>query len=273
MDLLNFINEKREFKRLTSLAKVKRQISQAHHFKIKTKTDVDNIKHFMKRDYKVCSNPLARYYKIPFAQWIAKSIRNTPLTPNIISITNILFFAVVFVILIFQGSYLSMILLAISVQIYHILDIVDGYLARLKNMKSHYGAWIDAVGDKFIFQLIFISISVSLFIKQSEPIYLILCIVFLSGLGLHSYSAYLTDRFYPGHIHKDRLKTKVKSMGFTKIFLFFLDNDTIYHMISFFALINKIGWLVVFYAVYFNLIWLSYVAYHSYNYSRQDSIN
>jgi len=164
-----------------------------------------------------------------------------------------------------------MILLAILVHVYHILDITDGHLARLKNMKTSYGAWIDGWGDKFIFQLIFISISLSLFFKQSNNLYLILCIFLLAGQGLHLYLAYLTDRFYPDHIKTDTLKMRVKNMSFSKVFLFFMENDVVYHMISLFALINRIGWLVIFYAVYFNLVWLSYVAYHSYKYLKTNN--
>lgn len=256
-----------DFKRMRAMIKKgDSDVKKVRHFEIKTEHDIQGIKDFLKRDYRDYFNPLAKYYLEPIGEGLAKVCKDTWLTPNFVSIFNVLFFGLLFTILIFISEYWSMILLAVSIQIYHMFDIMDGHLARLKNMKSSYGAWVDGGGDKFIFELIFISIALSLFFKERKVFYLMLCIFLLAGEGLRSYLAYLTDRFYLGHITEDEMKVRVKRMPFARIFLFFLENDILYHMISLFALINKIGWLLIFYAVYFNLVWLAYVGYFSYRY-------
>lgn len=260
-----------DFKRLRKLIKNNGDLKKAIHFKINTDQDIQGMKDFIKRDYRDYFNPIAKYYLEPIGEWLARVLKDTPITPNFVTIFNILFFTFFFVIWIFNGSYFSMILLALFIQVYHMLDITDGHLARLKNMKSSYGAWVDGGGDKFTFQVIFISISLSLFVRSSNVFYLLLCIFLLAGEGLRSYLAYLTDRFYIGHITDDKLKMKVKSMPLVKIFLFFLENDILYHLISLFALLNRLDWLLIFYAIYFNLMWLGYVAYFSYRYIKTGS--
>lgn len=256
-----------DFKRMKALIKKgDTDIKKVHYFKIKTEHDIQGIKDFLKRDYRDYFNPIAKHYLEPIGEGLARVCKDTWLTPNFVSIFNVLFFGLIFVILIFIGKYWSMILLAVSIQVYHMFDIMDGHLARLKNMKSSYGAWVDGGGDKFIFQLIFISISLSLFLKEGKILYLILCIFLLAGEGMRSYLAYLTDRFYPGHITEDEMKVRVKKTVFSRLFLFFLENDILYHTLSLFAILNKLGWLLIFYTVYFNLIWLAYVGYFSYRY-------
>lgn len=255
-----------DFKKLKKLVKRKKELKSAQYFKIEKEKDITNIKDFAKRDYRAFWNPLARYYKEPIGEWLAEVLKDSWLTPNFVSIVNVLLFSLIFVLLIFNGSYLSMILLAILIHVFHIWDIVDGHLARLKDMRSSYGGWIDGSGDKFLFHVIVMSIALALFIKEGNTFYLVVALFLLAGQAMYSYVSMLSDRFFTGHMTKDKLKMKVKGMVLVKSSLLFLDNDIMYHTLSLFAIINRIEWFLIFYGVYFNFAWLSYVAYYSYRY-------
>ena len=83
---------------------------------------------------------------------------------------------------------------------------------------------------------------------------------------MYSYLALLSDRFFVEHMAQDKLKMQVKGVAPVKYFLFFLDNDVMYHLVSLSAVINRVGWFLIFYCIYFNLVWVGYVVYHSYKY-------
>ena len=72
---------------------------------------------------------------------------NTSWTPNQITIISGVFGIAGAALLIFQDHFF-LIMAGICIQIFTILDLVDGNIARAKKMQSNFGAWLDAFFDK-----------------------------------------------------------------------------------------------------------------------------
>src|SRR5471030_1277520 len=80
-----------------------------------------------------------RFYTYKLVEPILPMISKTFITPNMVTIANI-----IFSIILFYGAYnRDYIFCSIVIQIYLFLDILDGNLARYKNMKSKLGAKLD----------------------------------------------------------------------------------------------------------------------------------
>lgn len=81
-------------------------------------------------------------------------IGRTPLTPNQITLANYLNAVIVLVLIIDQWFLPA----AMLIQLYLVLDILDGNLARYKQQFSKLGAKLDNIGDRFFYNAIMIAI-------------------------------------------------------------------------------------------------------------------
>lgn len=93
------------------------------------------------------------YYRL-IAIPIIKLLLRTPVTPNMVSWFNIFFS----VIILFLFATNNILLAIVLVFVRNILDCVDGGLARVKQQFSPWGGFLDFLGDKIMYSLIFLSI-------------------------------------------------------------------------------------------------------------------
>lgn len=98
-----------------------------------------------------------RFYTCELVEPILPVISKTFITPNMITIANIIFSFILF----YKAYNESYIFCAIGIQIYLFLDVLDGNLARYKNMKSKLGAKLDYWCDTFFYNLIFIFLGIN----------------------------------------------------------------------------------------------------------------
>lgn len=92
------------------------------------------------------------------AKRVGKLLVNTPITPNMITISNLL---IVFP-LTCLFSYLKIYwMIALLVNIYIFFDDLDGGLARLKELFSRYGAKLDVVADYLMYSVGYIFVAIS----------------------------------------------------------------------------------------------------------------
>jgi archaetidylinositol phosphate synthase len=131
------------------------------------------------------------------------SIGQTFITPNMVTIFNICLSFVIFY-LAYEKYY---VLVALLIQLYLFLDILDGNLARYKNMKSELGAKLDTFCDTFFYNFIFIFLGIHV-----VEWYLIAAVVALINL----YGLIATHYIVP------RLR-KIKTIKRTGIKKWFLD--------------------------------------------------
>lgn len=203
-------------------------------------------------------NPLSRYYVEPFGEWLGTKLAKTGITPNAVTLFNTATSSLAGLLVYFGGT-LNLILFALIIQWFHALDISDGQIARLTGKKSKFGKWIDRAGDRFVMNAWMVVIGFSLYAHSGKPIFLIATIVLFFGKYLYSFLSLTSDIDYGQQ--PDSLRDNVKRNPLTWIFLLFIDFDIQQHLLSLAALANKFDWYVLFYAVYFNLIWIAYFLY------------
>ena len=97
---------------------------------------------------KETDGPISRYLNRPISTRITKFLLNTGISPNEISFVSFLA-AVVAAITFSLGGYLLLVIGGLFAQISSIVDGCDGEVARLKFKESRYGAWFDAVLDRY----------------------------------------------------------------------------------------------------------------------------
>lgn len=149
---------------------------------------------------------------LPIEKKIVKWIMKTSITPNMITLFNLM---VIFPLVGFTAYKKYYILIALLVQIYMFLDNVDGDLARNKHMQSELGAKLDVITDTifFTFGYLFIGLSVEL------PIYVIIIAIMIQ----HIYGIVATYYIVP----KIR---NIKNFEHTKIKKYFAKKNIMFGM-------------------------------------------
>lgn len=121
------------------------------------------------------SAPRRENYFESFYNIIAKVV--TPLfmslTPNQVTLISGIFGVIGAILLAFHESYNCLVLSVLLIQIYTVLDLVDGNIARAKKMSSKFGQWLDVFFDKLNDFLIIFGLSYSCFKIQNDERYLI----------------------------------------------------------------------------------------------------
>ena len=113
------------------------------------------------------------FYTAKIVKPLLPIIAQTRITPNMVTIFNS-FLAMYIFYLSYSQRYT---VVAILIQVYLFLDILDGNLARYKNMKSNLGAKLDSINDRIFYSLIFIFVGIT-----EVPWYLIISVILLVNI-------------------------------------------------------------------------------------------
>lgn len=119
---------------------------------------------------------LLKYLTLPLTYFI---VNYTKLTPNIITIFSLLF-GITSAYFYFNNQVL---LGALCYIFSYLMDAIDGKVARLKKIKSDYGAWLDIFVDRFNFIIITIALSCA-FLIDVDVLFAIIAPSLLIGLFL-----------------------------------------------------------------------------------------
>ncbi|MEJ5301618.1 MAG: NTP transferase domain-containing protein [Thermodesulforhabdaceae bacterium] len=103
---------------------------------------------------------LTRHINRRISLAITKRLADLPITPNQITVINFLI-GLAGCIMIFEGTYLSIILGSIAFLFSSIFDGCDGELARLRFQKSRLGAWLDVTTDNIVHWVLFTALTVA----------------------------------------------------------------------------------------------------------------
>lgn len=95
------------------------------------------------------------------------------ITPNQITIISG-FFGIAGAVLLLLKSHVMLVLAAVCIQLFAILDLVDGNIARAKNMQSSFGEWLDVFFDKLNDFLLIACLTIGAYRDISQPHVLIL---------------------------------------------------------------------------------------------------
>lgn len=89
----------------------------------------------------------AYYFYAQIAYWIVRLVARTRLTPNVFTASSLIL-GILAAVAGAQGSYPSLLLAILLLNISFILDCVDGQLARGKHLSSLFGQWFDIHSDR-----------------------------------------------------------------------------------------------------------------------------
>lgn len=173
------------------------------------------------------------FYTTKVVEPLLPVISKTFITPNMITIFNS-FLAMFIFYLAYNQRYIWV---AILIQCYLFLDILDGNLARYKNMKSDLGAKLDSINDRIFYTLIFIFIGIG-----EVPLYLIISVIFLINLYAILATFYIVPRLR-------KLETVerhgVKKYFMDRGFIIGMDLGTVDILVTIFLLLGKINILYI----------------------------
>jgi len=141
-------------------------------------------------------NYLDRLFYRPLGFRIAKSLRNTGITPNAITIISIFVGAAAGPLFYFNDIKPNLLGVAFLVCA-NILDCVDGQLARLTGIKSEIGRILDGIAGDIWFALIYIFLALRLNVQFDTCLFFIPAV--LSGAS-HLLQANITDYYKTVHL-------------------------------------------------------------------------
>jgi phosphatidylglycerophosphate synthase len=170
------------------------------------------------------------YLLRPIAHLIVRALYRTTVTPNQITVASIVAGTIAAMLYAVAGpAYLPVAGLCITLK--DLLDSADGQLARVKQLYSRFGRFLDSVGDLAVNLLVFAAISIALFHDTGwSPVFLLGLAGFL-GISLrvsyhvfyqtsflHLRSAYAVNRITE-EIQKDDLAADQRALRMQRIFL------------------------------------------------------
>jgi phosphatidylglycerophosphate synthase len=192
-------------------------------------------------------------------------LMRTRVTPNQVTILSLVcaIFAGIFFAM---GSWVFLIIAAIFVELYITLDLIDGELARLKNMKSDFGRWFEGVVDNVATALILIgmffgALNSPQILWYQFPVILLYLSAFFAIVGYYitAYSYYYGKVCFEGrNVEKGSGKTKSKGHFLLKSVKGYSRGFQILIFV-FAGLFNQLLVGLILFALWSNLIWIGRV--------------
>ncbi len=180
---------------------------------------------------------ISRMFNRPVSKRITRWLVNTNLTPNALSIISFVF-CLIAAALFSIGSYISFFLGGLLAQFTSVLDGCDGEVARLKFQTSRYGAWLDAVLDRYGDAAIVLGIIYGLWNYSANTEVWLIGYIALVGSLISSYTATKYDEIVK--------KTKSSTWRFGR--------DTRLFLVMVFSILNELYLFLVFIGVLSNLV-------------------
>jgi hypothetical protein len=191
----------------------------------------------------------------------------TSLTPNHVTIISGLF-GVVGAFLLISQDYSNLIIAGVFIQIFSILDLVDGDIARAKKMQSSFGWWLDIFFDKLNDFLVILCLSLGVFFRTGDYRALLLGTVLMGFVFSIQFILVINDHLFIKDrkvnedvgVHEDHIDPKNPTLYLRLIhFCKFLNNhlplrhNSFLFLISFFALIDALVFGLIFMTIHAGL--------------------
>lgn len=143
-------------------------------------------------------NYVDRIFYRPIGFRIARSLKDTGITPNTVTLISILVGVAGACMFYFTGNMTLTLVGIIGLVCANILDCVDGQLARMTGIKSEIGRILDGVAGDLWFLTIYIAISLRLYDEVGSVIIFIIAAL---SLVSHLTQAALTDYYKTLHLY------------------------------------------------------------------------
>ncbi|MBN2406075.1 MAG: CDP-alcohol phosphatidyltransferase family protein [Elusimicrobia bacterium] len=239
------------------LRKGKKNFEKAIRWEMRTEEDIKNVETVLLRYHMY---PIATRINLEIAKLFVIPLKNSRVHPNHITYISLVsgLLACTFFLL---AEYKYILLGALFLQIQCTLDFADGYLARLKNMSSDFGMYLDGVVNKVVESFSLIAISYGLFLKSDNSIHLSICLLVLLGYFMILVMTNLKNSAFGRNksagfnreatLYVNTLIKKTKS-----VYTFLETWDTRVYLICLFAVLNRLDMAMIYFAVDFNIRWL-----------------
>lgn len=223
--------------------------SKAILWRIKTLADTQRASETLRRENKFI---ISRYLILKWGRRLARFFSSTSITPNQMTLFSLL--VAIFAALCFaSGQYKFFILGAFLLLLYGTLDFADGHLARLKKLESDFGKQLEVIVGKSAQSIIHAGIAWGLFLKYSNPIFILLGFIIIISDFMYNYVISTTKM----QVAEDK-KFEEKGMGWLrqlkKIHNIFYSWDIKFYLFVIFAIIDKLQIIFSFYAIYFAML-------------------
>jgi phosphatidylglycerophosphate synthase len=213
--------------------------------------------------------PVGKYTVQPIARKLADILARTAVTPNQITATGLACGVLSATMLTSSDKYIIA-TGGLFILLFWILDNTDGHVARLKDMCSDFGAWLDANTDQFVENILYVSVSISGYLHTKNIIYLLAGLAIFFGKYMYFYVWLTRQNILAKSVeHFAQVMTKNikqnKNNLFISVLLLWYNYDIRIHLLSLCAIIGHLEYALLFYAAYFNLIWVVDSSYILYN--------
>lgn len=242
-------------------------IDHALMWVIKNKNDIKRTEDYYTR---LTWNPLGRYYVIPLGEGLARFLsKKTNVTPNQVTLWSLLAAIAASILFSFNNYYLGLVA-ALSLHLFFILDVTDGYIARLKKISSDFGAFLDGVVDETGIAACVLGITIGVQKKyQNEWIWVIgFLIIFGSFMGAYMHE--LRTKFLKNNSPREvieNFKRKPIVTSFSNILSFLGAWDVRIFIICLCAVFGELIFALIYLCLLNNLwivsVFLEYVRYTS----------
>ena len=157
--------------------------------------DVDDEKAFKKAETKLLDTlkkpsdgPISRYLNRPISTRVTRHLLRTDITPNYVSFFSFIL-AILGALFFFLGGYINLIVGAILAQVSSVIDGCDGEIARLKFQETDFGAWFDAVLDRYADAFLLFGLTYYVYFLSGNLLYLFIGFLAIIGTFMNSYTA------------------------------------------------------------------------------------
>jgi CDP-L-myo-inositol myo-inositolphosphotransferase len=204
--------------------------------------DIDTRDSFRKAEKMLCDRlikptdgPVSKLLNRPISIRISKFLVKTELKPSSISFISFIL-ATLAAFFFCLGNYLSIVIGGLLTQFSSIVDGCDGEVARLKFQESEYGAWFDAVLDRYADALIIFGMVYGHWALYNNALIWVIGFITLIGCFMNSYTA---DR-YEAAFRRGKIRAGVR-------------RDVRLFLIMIGALFNQIFYTLIFLALLTNI--------------------
>jgi len=152
---------------------------------------------------KTTDGPVSRYLNRPLSKRLSRHLVRTSITPNQISLFCFGVSALAAG-LFAMGGHLLLALGAVLAQFASVVDGCDGEVARLKLRESSFGAWFDAVLDRYADAILLFGLTWHAFMVRDASIVLIVGFLAIVGSFMNSYTADKYDRLMKARFERGK---------------------------------------------------------------------
>jgi phosphatidylglycerophosphate synthase len=132
--------------------------------------------------HRLTYQPIGRYWAFPLARRLAESLRPTRVRPNAVTLlAAALMVAAAGLTAAGPDGWAGRAAVATAMALALVLDTTDGRLARLQGTSSAFGRWLDQFLDEMTDLALHAAIAWSAFLRDSQPLWLLVGIVYASG--------------------------------------------------------------------------------------------